>query len=494
MNNNGYNRNNRNAPLNNNRVNNDRRYAPGRRRNTPRFPWTALIMGILFITAFFAVIWAIALNGEGPSDTQPQTTGEIQTTENQNVTSAPTDTEESTSGSETPVFDPEAYTEMTLLATGDVMYHNPQLDAAYDYATGEYDFTNCYKYIKSIVSAADYAVANFETTLAGTDTGYSYAGYPVFNTPDSGLSALVDAGFDMMLFANNHCYDTQHTGVIRTQEVFDSMGVDYIGARKDSSGKTYRTVEVNGITLGMLNSTDDIAYGNTSPRTINGITIQSDDLPLLDIINHSLLEDFYAEAQARISELRSSGADIIIYFIHWGNEYYLYHNDIQGQIAQRLCDMGVDVIIGSHPHVIQDAEILTSSQDPTHSTLCFYSMGNLISNQNRLTMGDTMNSTYTENGLIVELTVRKYATGETIVTAVRTVPLWVHRYYDSAAAKMRYEIVPVDAAVADPASYGLYNSDFGVSHASAVSAMTNGILGGICEAFAASVQLPTGAN
>jgi len=198
--------------------------------------------------------------------------------------------------------------------------------------------------------------------------------------------------------------------------------------------------------------------------------------------------------ESRIAELRSAGADIIVYYIHWGDEYHLTHNAKQAEIAQKLCDLGVDVIIGGHPHVIQDAEMLTSQTDENHQTLCFYSLGNLVSNQNRLTMGDTMNKNYTENGLMVELTVRKYATGETVVTNVKTIPLWVHRYYDSASAKMRYEILPVEAALADPESFGLYNSYFGVDHASAVSGMTNGILGNICEAFASSVKLPTGSN
>lgn len=449
-----------------------------RRGGKAPFPWSALIIGILAITAVFSIIWAIALNSSSSPDDSKSTsstsgtvheTGDVVTGEVAN----PTD---------------NVYTETTLLVTGDVMYHSPQLDAAYDSASGEYDFTDCYKYIKDIVSNADYAIANFETTLAGDTSGYSYQGYPVFNTPDSGLSALADAGFDMMLYANNHCYDTQHTGLIRTQEQFKTLGLDYIGARTDASDKTYKNVKVGDVTFGMLNSTDDLAYGNTSPRTLNGITLQSGDVQLIDLFNHSLLDEFYASAESRIEELRADGADVIIYFVHWGDEYHLTHNDVQGEIAQRLCDMGVDVIIGGHPHVIQDAELLTSS-DASHTTLCFYSLGNLISNQNRLTMGDTMNSTYTENGLIVELTVRKYSNGECVITAVETVPLWVHRYSDS-VGKLHYEIVPVEAACADPASYGLYNSSFGVSHASAVAAMTGELLGGICDAFAASVVLP----
>jgi len=486
MNNNGYSgRTNASQRSSVNR-NNGRR----RRRRTP-FPWGSVIVVLLTLAVAFAAIWAVAFRKTiDPSDDEtvaPQSSAEQQT-----ETVPVTDTEAVTDN--TPTFDPDAFTEMTLLVTGDVMYHNPQLDAAYDYATGEYDFTNTYKYIKPIVSAADYAVANFETTLVGADAGYQYQGYPIFNTPDTGLSALIDAGFDMMLYANNHCYDTGHAGLIRTQETFKALGVDYIGARLDTVGKTYKNVEVNGITVGMLNSTDDLSYGNTDVRTINGIRIRDDDLPLMDILNHSLLNEFYTNVESRIAELRSAGADIIVYYIHWGDEYHLTHNAKQAEIAQKLCDLGVDVIIGGHPHVIQDAEMLTSQTDENHQTLCFYSLGNLVSNQNRLTMGDTMNKNYTENGLMVELTVRKYATGETVVTNVKTIPLWVHRYYDSASAKMRYEILPVEAALADPESFGLYNSYFGVDHASAVSGMTNGILGNICEAFASSVKLPTGSN
>lgn len=455
---------------------NNNRYKPRNRRVKARFPFSALIIGLLAITAVFSVIWAVAFNSDNFASPNKIPTENGTSVSAGSVSGTNTDSSSDVPGELT-------YTETTLLVTGDVMYHSPQLDAAYYSASDEYDFTGCYKYIKDIVSGADYAIANFETTLAGNTSGYSYQGYPVFNTPDSGLSALVDAGFDMMLYANNHCYDTQHTGLIRTQEMFRALGLDYIGARTSTSEKTYKNVKVGDVTYGMLNSTDDLAYGKTYPRTLNGITLQNGDENLIDIFNHSLLEQFYTSAESRIAELRAAGADIIIYFIHWGEEYHLTHNDTQGAIAQRLCDMGVDVIIGGHPHVIQDAEILTSSDD-SHKTLCFYSLGNLISNQNRLTMGDTMNSTYTENGLIVELTVRKYSNGDCVITSVDTVPLWVHRYPDS-TGRFHYEVVPVEAAVADPASYGLYNSSFGVSHASAVAAMTGELLGGICETFAA---------
>jgi poly-gamma-glutamate synthesis protein (capsule biosynthesis protein) len=159
---------------------------------------------------------------------------------------------------------------------------------------------------------------------------------------------------------------------------------------------------------------------------------------------------------------------------------------MQEQIANKLCDLGVDVIIGGHPHVVQDAEVLTSSVDPEHKTPCFYSLGNVVSNQNRLTMGDTMNKEYTENGLIVELTIRKYNDGRCIVSNVKTVPLWVHRY-NTADYSLRYNIIPIEKALADPTGYGLYNSSFGFSHATEALKMTNATLAGFVNAFAEEI-------
>ncbi len=446
------------------------------------FPWGSLLLTLLAVTTVFVIIWAAVgrINNVGPFAPDGG-----KTTESLSSEVSPGSDLSETSGDGQPS---RTYTEMTLLSAGDVMYHTPQLEAARNGATGEYDFSDTYRFIKPIVSAADYAAVNFETTMPGPDWGYS--GYPVFSTPDSGFSTLLDCGFDMMLFANNHCYDTGMKGVRRTQQVFRESGVDWIGAREGSSGKTYRTVTVNGITLGMLNSTDDIAYGRTNPRTINGINLSSEALECLDIFNHSLLDEFYERVDGRIKELKNSGADLIVYYIHWGNEYYLEHNEVQEQIAQKLCDLGVDVIIGGHPHVIEDAEILTSSSDPSRKTLCFYSLGNLVSNQNRLTMGDTMNKEYTENGLMVKLTIRKYSTGECMVTEVETIPLWVHRYYNGEKGATSYDIIPLEAAIASPEEYGLYSSSFGLSNAAEAYRMTNAQLGGICEAFAQTVSLP----
>ena len=397
--------------------------------------------------------------------------------------------------SSTPVDEPLTYTDITLLSAGDVMYHQPQIDEAFDGADGTYDFSDTYKYVTNLVSSADYAVVNYEGTSSGDDV-FPYSGYPSFNIPDTGLTILKDAGFDMLLFANNHCYDTGTIGVTRTQEKFTQYGFDYIGARPSAAeGKTYKLVNVKDVNLGMLNSTDDIAYGNTNPRTINGRLIEGDDLERMDIFNLSLLDEFYARAEANINDLKQSGADLIIYYIHWGEEYHFTHNDAQAEIAQKLCDLGVDVIIGGHPHVVEDAEMLTSTVDPSHKTLCYYSLGNYVSNQNRLTMDAGWESEYTENGLTVRLTIRKYSNGETYVTKVETIPTWVHRYYDYDVGAMRHVIVPLPEAYQSPAEYGLTKSDFGTAHAEAAYTMTMEQMKGadgrsIVDAFAETVVLP----
>ncbi|MBE6709469.1 MAG: CapA family protein [Ruminococcaceae bacterium] len=465
----------------------------GYHRNTPsqkrkkRRDNNGLALFIIILSVIAAVSIACIFLLDPSSQKNPSGIGTTGTSENRESdvrTDTSSDSVTSDSVSSSPTEKPSPYNEMTLLCTGDVMYHSQQIESAFNSTTGTYDFNSTYAYIRDIVSDADYAVANFETTLAGES--YPYQGFPRFNSPDTALTALESAGFDMMLFANNHCYDTEHHGLIRTQQLFDSIGIDYIGARTDLNDKTYKIIEVNGIKLGMLNSTDDLAYGNTANRTLNGIKLAQGDIPLIDIFNHSLLEEFYASVSTSISAMKENGADMIVFFIHWGNEYELKHNYMQETIAQKLCNLGVDVIIGGHPHVVQDADILTSESDPSHKTVCFYSLGNLVSNQNRLTMGDLYNKAYTENGLIVELTIRKYNDGRCIVSNVKTVPLWVHRYH-TADYSLRYNIIPIEKALADPTGYGLYNSSFGFSHATEALKMTNATLAGFVNAFAEEI-------
>ncbi len=367
-----------------------------------------------------------------------------------------------------PTVDPYDYTEMTLLSVGDIMFHNPQIRAGYNAATQSYDFHNNFQYIKTLVSSADLAVGNFEGTIAEQD----FKGYPVFHLPIATLEAVKDAGFDVMLFANNHMYDNQKFGVQNTLTKFKELGFDYAGATLDTENERSCLIkEVNGIKIGIMNYADSLtqdivsSYTGELMHTINGIVIQNDFFNNMNIYIQGQEDAFYARVAEDMAYFKSQQVDIVVSYIHWGWEYFLEENEYQRQTAQKLCDMGVDVIIGSHPHVIQPMDTLVSTTDPTHSTLCFYSLGNYLSNQNRA--ADTWSKPapaqgYSENGLTVQLTIRRYNNGETVVSKLEYTPTWVHRYYQN--GQLQYNILPLPLTEDQYESYGLTKSSHGISH------------------------------
>ncbi len=379
-----------------------------------------------------------------------------------------------------------SYTDITLLTSGDIMYHSTQLKSAYNSSTDSHDFSDNFKYMKDIVSAADLAVVNYETTTANQR---EYTSFPCFNSPLESLRVTKDTGYDLLLFANNHCYDYKKDGFLATLNQFENYGFEYIGGKKTAESKSYMVKDVKGVKLGLMNYTDTITQPNSSYYTINGNSINDGCESLMDIYVRGEYEKLYSEVETRIADMKNQGADIIIMFIHWGDEYQLNPVSSQTQVAQRLCDLGVDVIIGGHPHVVEPMEILKSQTNPEHTTICFYSLGNYISNQNRLSFQDLEHSIrpYTENGLTVTLTIRKYNTGDVYVKKIDYTPTWVHRcprgdgYYN-------YNVVPVNLAINNPSEYGLYNSDFGYSHAEAALKMTDDVFSEPVSSFNASME------
>ncbi len=471
----------------------NKRYAK-RRKKTDYLPLICFLLVWAFAIAI--VFMVVGMRDREPADTDDGTNSGIRTESGSDKESSSADDTEDyvTDSSETDTTDviinvpePVTYSEATIISAGDIIFHMAQINYAEAVGGDVHDFSNSFKYIKSVVSSADYAVVNFETTLAGSDVGYS--GYPSFNAPDSSLTALKDAGFDMMLYANNHCYDKNLAGLLRTQETFLDYGFDYIGAKQEPDDIAYAIVELNGIKVGMFNYADDLSGGNTEKRTINGKAIKDNDLDYMNLYNLSLLDELYGEVEAIMDEFESQSVDVVIAYMHWGYEYNITHNSYQEKVAQELTNLGVDVIIGGHPHVIQGVETLTSENDPDHKTLCFYSLGNLVSNQNRRSMGDTKNSTYTEGGLMVELTLRKYSTGESMVSAVREIPTFVHRYKASNGYYV-HEIVPLEAALADPESYGLTASTHGEDDAQEVYSLELGVLGDTVSVYNDGIVLP----
>ena len=274
---------------------------------------------------------------------------------------------------------PGAPVEAELLFVGDAMQHQAQLDRARQLGIdGNYNYLECFELIAPEVTKADYAVVNLEEPLGG---GPEYTGYPCFSAPDSYAQALRDAGFDLMLTANNHCLDRRDRVARRTLTALDSLGVDHIGTyatpqQRDSVIPFIK--DIHGIKIGFLNYT----YGTNGIEPTDGV-----EIALID-----------RDKMAReIAETRKAGAEIIVVAMHWGVEYVLLENASQRSLADFLVDQGVDMIIGSHPHVIQPMKIVRNEKEGK-DVLVVYSLGNFISN---------MKTVDTRGGALVRATVTR---------------------------------------------------------------------------------------
>lgn len=314
------------------------------------------------------------------------------------------------------IKEPEVKPNVTvnIKATGDIMFHPSQLDGAYDSATGSYDFHNSFKAVRDILQAADIAIANFEGTTAGNSV-YAFQGYPLFNAPDEVLDAIKDAGFDILSTANNHSLDTRKAGLIRTVEQIKARGMDTIGTYVEKPETRVLIKDIKGIKFAFLSYTE----------MLNGLesTMTPSDLDsMINVINETkMFED--------IAYAKSKNADIIIAYLHWGDEYARVQAARQEILAEKLISEGVDIILGSHPHVIQPAQKLEFMGE---TKFVAYSMGNFLSNQRVETLvpyGMTEEvSKYTEDGVIVDINIEKNGeTGKVTLKDISYIPLWVYK-------------------------------------------------------------------
>ncbi len=329
-----------------------------------------------------------------------------------------------------------------IVATGDILIHKEILETQYNSETGEYDFNNNFKYIKEYIENADLAIGNLETTLSGIEN-YGFSGYPSFNSPDSLADAMKEAGYDIVANMNNHCLDRDVNGYYRTRKTLVDKGFDVIGTKESSDDKRYIIKDVKGIKVGI------VSYGYTMTAAdgnigVNGISIPYDLLQLMNYYHPNTLDTDLNNMKEQIELMREDGAEVIVFYMHWGDEYELEPNDIQKQIAQFLADEKVDIIFGTHPHSLQPIDMIQSS-DGSSDTAVIYSMGNFLSSQRTERIGNP----YTEDGVIVSVKVNKdMETNEITVDIPTYIPTWVNWYGKD--DKLFYEVVP---ATIDDADY-----------------------------------------
>ena len=333
-----------------------------------------------------------------------------------------------------------------IAATGDILMHYPIIKSG-SAGDGSYNFDGIFTYFSEYVSDVDYAAANLETTLAGLNNGYKYQGYPRFNCPDGIVDSLKRAGFDMLLTANNHTFDTGEAGFLRTLQVVDEAGLDRIGTHAESDEVRYVVRELNGIKVGMICYTYETEDGDPEQKSLNCLPMTQKAGELINSFHYDRLEEFYTHLSEQLKGMEKDGAQASIVFIHWGNEYQLQENDIQREMAQRICDLGVDVIIGGHPHVVQPVELLHSSVEEDHHTVCLYSMGNAVSNQRTEQIPSAKG--YTEDGVLFRVSFARYSDGTVLLEQADLLPTWVNLTRSEESGKTVYEIIPLDKSVED---------------------------------------------
>lgn len=314
-------------------------------------------------------------------------------------------------------------TTIHISAIGDIMCHGPNYKAAYNSSTGTYDFSPFFTQIAKYTSSADITIGNLETTFAGKDRGYS--GYPTFNSPSELGTAIKDIGVDIVSTANNHCMDKGFSGLSKTLDTLDELGLDHIGtSRSEEEQNTVLLKDVNGIKIAFLSFT----YGT------NGITIPNDKKYAVNLIDKDLITE-------QIELAKELSPDLICVSMHWGVEYQTTPNTEQKELADFLFTNGVDIILGSHAHVLQPMEkrTVTLEDGTTKDGFVIYSLGNFVSNQS---------DTGTRDTVILDIQVTKAgADGKITIDSVNYTPVYCHN--KGSGVKNRYELIDLKQAISD---------------------------------------------
>lgn len=347
-----------------------------------------------------------------------------------------------------------------ISSLGNIIFHDKQLQGAK--TNDGYDFSESFKYVKNIIKDSDLGIAVLESTLQGDG---KYAGFPLFNSPDEVLTALKDSGINMINYGTNHIWDGGIEGLKRTVEVTKEQGIGVTGVRESTSDSPYEIIEIKGEKIGMISYVFETGIVD-GQSTINSIPISESSKALLNTFNYGELDEFYMNLQQNLDSIKSEGAEFIIVGMHWGEEYDTEPNSYQKEIAEKLNDMGVDIVLGNHPHVIQPYEIMTNAEGK--KTFVIYGQGNNLSNQCFEELGDAR----TEDGYIVNFDLVIGEDGLTI-KEYEIIPLWMYRE-QRADGLYNHRMIPLnnsgDNNVPVPASTG-------ESSAAASLQRTEGVLG-----------------
>lgn len=308
---------------------------------------------------------------------------------------------------------------INMSVIGDIMCHNSQYIDAFNGST--YDFSYVFSDIKHYIDNADIAIGNLETTFAGAARGYS--NYPTFNTPEQLAQNLKDFGIDVVSTANNHCMDTGYKGLVSTLAYLDSAGISHTGtSRTQEEQNTVLIKDINGIKIAFLSFT----YGT------NGIPVSSERTYSVNLISDELILNQLQLAKAQ-------NPDLICVSMHWGIEYQNTQNKEQERLADLLFQNGTDIILGSHPHVLQPMEkrTITLEDGSTKDGFVIYSLGNFMSGQTK---------ERTRNSIILNIELTK--NGETDKISIGNISyIPIYMYKNTSKTTQKYLVLDIENAI-----------------------------------------------
>lgn len=310
----------------------------------------------------------------------------------------------------------------TMTAIGDIMCHNTQYWDAYQKETDTYDFSYVFENVKDYIAAGDISIANIETSFAGKDRGYS--NYPTFNSPDELARDVKTTGLDIITTAGNHCLDMGYSGLSRTIDVLKGNGFGQLGTYKSQEERdTIFVKDVKGVKIAFI----DYTYGT------NGIPVPSGKEYCVNLIDKDLIKK-------DIETAKKENVDMIVACMHWGDEYKTKANKEQEDLADFLFKNGVNVIIGNHPHVLEQMEkrTVTLEDGTTQDGFVIYACGNFICDQN---------AENTRNSIILNLTITKHSDGKITIDKANYVPIYM---YKGAPGKLRrMKVLDIKKSITD---------------------------------------------
>ena len=309
-----------------------------------------------------------------------------------------------------------------ISAVGDTMCHLTNIKNAYDSSSKDYDFSNVFKNIRKYTENADITIGNLETTFAGSSRGYT--GYPTFNAPEILGQNLKDIGVDVLTTANNHCMDKGISGLVSTLNFLDNYGIAHTGtSRSEDEQNTILIKDVNGIKIAFLSYT----YGT------NGITVPSDKTYSVNLIDKDLIKKHIASA-------KEQNVDVICVSMHWGIEYKLKPNSTQEELSDFLFENGVDIILGSHPHVLEPMKkrTITLNDGTTKDGFVIYSLGNFVSGQVYAN---------TKSTVILDIQITKNSEGKISIDSVNYTPIYLYDNGAGSKSRTRYTLIDIKQAL-----------------------------------------------